>query len=90
LGKEIGDSVQVTQDVGQFIIKVLKVLDPVGLSTSNFLWLAEILEVLVVGANLNGLCCAKKEGSTTFKPEQDSGKFLIVSVVVLFSGEETA
>jgi hypothetical protein len=85
LGKEISDSVHVTRNVGQFIVKILKVLDPVGLSTSNLLRLAEVLEILVVGANLNRLCSSKKEGSTTLESEQDGCEFLVVGVVTLFS-----
>jgi hypothetical protein len=68
-GKEISDHVRMTWDVGQFIIKVLKVLDPVGLSASDLLQLAEVLEVLVVGADFNWLCSAKEEGSTTLESE---------------------
>jgi hypothetical protein len=79
-----------TRDVGQFIIEVLEVLDPAGLSSSNLLRLAEILEVFVVGANLDWLCRAKKEGSATFKPKQDSCEFLVVGVIVLFGREEAA
>jgi hypothetical protein len=52
--------------------------------------LAEVLEVLVVGADLDGLCHTKEEGSTTFKPEQDSCEFFVVGVIILFGGEETA
>jgi hypothetical protein len=68
-GKEIGDSVRVTRDVGQFIVEVLQILDPAGLSTSNLLRLAEVLEIFVVGANLDRLCSAEKEGLTTFESE---------------------
>jgi hypothetical protein len=68
-GKEISDSVRMTRNVGQFIVKVLKVLDPVGLPTSDLLRLAEILEVLVVGADFDWLCSSKEEGSTTFESE---------------------
>jgi hypothetical protein len=85
-GKEIGDSVRVTRDVGQFIVEVLKVLDPAGLSTSNLLRLAKILEILVIGLNLNRLCSTEKEGSTTFESKQDGCEFLVVGVVVLFGG----
>jgi hypothetical protein len=88
--KEVGDSVHVTRDMGQFIVEVLQVFDPVGLSASNLLRLAEVLEILVVGADFDGLCGAKEEGSTTFESEQDSGEFLVMSVVVLFGREETA
>jgi hypothetical protein len=85
-GKEIGDSVRVTRDVGQFIVEILKVLDPAGLSASNLLRLTDVLEILVVGANLNWLCCSKKEGSTTLESEQDGCEFLVVGIIVLFGG----
>jgi hypothetical protein len=88
--KEIGNSIRVTRDVGQFIVKILKVLDPAGLSTSNLLRLAEILEIFVVGSNLDWLCSTKEEGSTTLESEQDSCEFLVMGVVVLFGGEETS
>jgi hypothetical protein len=52
--------------------------------------LAEVLEILVVSADLDGLCSTKEEGSTTFEPEQDGCKFLVVGIVVLFGGKETA
>jgi hypothetical protein len=84
--KEVSDSVRVTRDVGQFIVKVLKVLNPVGLSTSNLLRLVEVLEVLVVSVNLDWLCSSKEEGSTTLEPEQDCCKFLVMGVVVLLGG----
>jgi hypothetical protein len=90
LGKEISDSVRVTQNMGQFIVEVLKVLDPAGLSASNLLWLAEVLEVLVVGANLDWLCSTEEEGSTTLESEQDGCEFLVVGVIVLFGREETS
>jgi hypothetical protein len=79
-----------TQDMGQFIVEVLKVLDPAGLSSSNLLRLVEVLEVFVVGVNLDWLCSTKEEGSTTFEAEQDSCEFFVVGVIVLFGGEETA
>jgi hypothetical protein len=90
LGKEISDGVHVTRNVGQFIVKILKVLDPAGLSTSNLLWLVEILEVFVVGSNLDQLRGTEEEGSTTFESEQDGCEFLVMGIVVLFSGEETS
>jgi hypothetical protein len=89
-GKEIGDSIRVTRDVGQLIIEILKVFDPAGLSASNLLQLAEVLEVLVVGADLDRLCSAEEEGLATFEPEQDGCEFLVVGIVVLFGGEETS
>jgi hypothetical protein len=89
-GKEVSDSVHMTWNVGQFIVEVLKVLDPAGLSASNLLQLAEVLEIFVVGANFNWLCRAKEEGSTTLEAEQDGCEFLVMGIVVLFSQEETA
>jgi hypothetical protein len=85
-GKEISDSIRVTRDVGQFIIKILKVLDPAGLLTGNLLRLAEVLEVLVICTDLNRVCSSKEERSTTFESEQDGCKFLVVGIVVLFGG----
>jgi hypothetical protein len=85
LRKEVGNGVRVTRDVGQLIIEVLKVLDPAGLSASNLLWLTEVLEVLVVSADLDGMCSSKEERSATFESEQDGCEFLVMGVVVLFS-----
>jgi hypothetical protein len=84
--EEIGDSVHVSRDVGQFIVEILKVFDPAGLSTSNLLQLAEVLEIFVIGVNFDGVHGTKKEGSTTFESEQDGCKFLVVGIVVLFGG----
>jgi hypothetical protein len=86
LRKEVGDGVRVTRNMGQFIIEILEVLDPAGLSTSNLLRLAEILEILVVGSNLDWLCSTEEEGSTTLESKQDGCEFLVVGIVVLFSG----
>jgi hypothetical protein len=86
--KEISDGVHVSGDMGQFIVKILKVLDPTGLSTSNLLWLTEVLEVFVVGADLDGVRSSKEKGVTTFEPEQDSCEFLVVGIVVFLDGEK--
>jgi hypothetical protein len=85
-GKEVGNSVHVTRDVGQFIVEVLEVLDPAGLSAGDLLWLVEVLEVLVVGTDLNGIRGSEEERSTTFEPEQYGGQFFVVGVIVLFGG----
>jgi hypothetical protein len=85
-GKEIGDSIRVTGNVGQLIIEILKVLNLAGLSTSNLLQLAEILEILVVSTNLDGVCSSEKEGLTTLESKQDGCEFLVMGIVVLFSG----
>jgi hypothetical protein len=89
-GKEISDSVRVTRNVGQLIIEILEVLDPAGLVASDLLRLAEVLEILVVGSNLDRLCSAEEEGSTTFESKENRCEFLVVGVVVLFGWEETS
>jgi hypothetical protein len=83
--KEIGDGVCMSGNMGQLVVKVLEVLDPVCLSASNLLWLAEVLEILVIGADLDGVCSPEEERSTTFESEQNCCEFLVVGVVVLFS-----
>jgi hypothetical protein len=84
LREEISDRIHMTGDVGQFIVEVLEVLDPVGLSASDLLRLSEVLKVFVVSADLDGVHGSKEERSTTFKPEQHGSKFLVMGVVVLF------
>jgi hypothetical protein len=79
-----------TGDVGQFVVEILKVLDPAGLMASDLLRLAEVPEILVVGSHFDRLCGAEEEGSTTFESKENRCEFLIVGVVVLFGGEETA
>jgi hypothetical protein len=76
-GKEISDSVRVTQNMGQFVVEILKVLDPVGLAAGNLLRLAEILEILVIGSNLDWLCSTEEEGSTTLESKEDRCEFLV-------------
>jgi hypothetical protein len=85
-GKEIGDGVRVSRDVGQLVVKVLEVLDPAGLSTSNLLQLMEVLEILVIGADLDWVCSSEEERSTTLESEQDGCEFLVVGIIVLFGG----
>jgi hypothetical protein len=89
-GEEIGDGVGVSRDVGQFIIEILEVLDPMSLTAGDILGLTEILEVLVVSMNLNQVCHSKKQGVTTLESKDDHGKLLVMGVVVLFGGEETS
>jgi hypothetical protein len=89
-GKEIGNSVHVTWNVGQFIVEVLKVLDPAGLAAGDLLRLVEILEILVVGSNLNRLCSTEEEGSTTLESKEDRCEFLVMGVIVLFCWKEAS
>jgi hypothetical protein len=89
-GKKVGNSVGVAGYVRQFIVEVLEVFDPLGLSTSNFLWLAEVLQIFMVGADFDGVRHPKKEGTITFESKQDGGKFLVVGVIILFGREEAS
>jgi hypothetical protein len=86
--EEIGNSVGVARDMGQFVVEILEVFDPSGLSTSNLLQLVEVLEVFMIRVDLNGVCSSKEKGTTTFEPKKDGGKFFIMGVVVLFGGKE--
>jgi hypothetical protein len=80
----------VSRNVGQFIIKVLEVFNPMGLATSDLLGLMEVLEVLVVSMNLNRVCHSEEQGATTLEPKDNCSKFLVMGIIVLFSREETS
>jgi hypothetical protein len=84
--KEIGDSIHMSRDMGQFVVEILKVLNPAGLSASNLLWLTEVLEILVIGTNFDGVCSSKEERLTTLESEENRCKLLVVRVIVLFGG----
>jgi DNA-directed RNA polymerase specialized sigma54-like protein len=70
--------------VFQRIIKVLQELDPSGLAARDFLWLAEVLEILVVGADTNRMLSTKEERAATFEAKDHAQQFLIVCIVVGF------
>jgi hypothetical protein len=84
MGEEVGNGVGMPRDVVEHKIKVLKEFHPSGLPACDFLWLTEVLEVFVVGSNVNGVFSAEEVGATTFKPIDDSGHLFIVDVVVSF------
>jgi hypothetical protein len=87
--EEIGNGVGIAQDMGQFVIEILEIFDPPCLATSNLLGLMKVLKILVVSANVNRVCSAQEQRAATFEPEDYGGKFFVMGVVVLFSGEET-
>jgi hypothetical protein len=89
-GEEIGNSVGVSRDVHEFIIKVLEVFNPTSLAAGNLLGLVEILKVLVIGMNLNRVCHSEEQGATTLEPKDNSSELFVVGIMVLFSGEETS
>jgi hypothetical protein len=80
----------VTGDVRQFVVKVLEVFDPMGLLTSNLLWLMEILEILVISADLDGVHGSKEKGTATFEPKENGSEFLVVGIVILFGRKEAS
>jgi hypothetical protein len=43
VGEEVSDCIRVTRDMFENEIKVLEKLHPLGLATSDFLWLVEVL-----------------------------------------------
>jgi hypothetical protein len=88
-GKEIGNSVGVSRNVGRFIVEILEIFDPTSLMAGDLLGLAEVLEVLVVSMNFHRVCCSKEQGVTTLKPKEDCGKLFVMGVIVLFCREET-
>jgi hypothetical protein len=88
--EEIGDSVCIARNMGQLVVEILEVFNPLCLTAGNLLGLMEVLEVLVVGANLNRVCGTKEQRATAFKPEDYGSKFFIVGIIVLFSGEKAS
>ena len=58
MGQEVCDGVSMAWDVFELVVKVLEVFYPSGLSASCFMWFLEILEVLVIRVDFNGVCGA--------------------------------
>jgi len=81
--EEVGNSVGGTGDVVQCIIEVLEEFNPSGLLAGNFLWFAEVLEVLVICEHFNRVLCTKKEGASTFKAKDDASEFLVMDIIVV-------
>jgi len=71
------------------VIKVLEEFEPACLSAINFLWLAKVLEVFVIGPDANGMFCSEKERATALKPIDYCGEFFVVHIVVAFGRKET-
>ena len=49
------------RDMFNGVVEVLQVFNPFGLSARDFLWLLEVLEVLMVSMNLNWFLGSKEE-----------------------------
>jgi hypothetical protein len=52
-GEEVGDSVGMPGDVVEYKVEILKEFHPSSLPSCDLLWLAEILKVFMVGANVD-------------------------------------
>jgi hypothetical protein len=88
-GKEVRNRVRRAGDVLKRIVEILQKLDPPGLMARDLLRLAEILEVLVVGSDTNGVLRTKEERAATLETKDNSKEFLIMGVIVDFRWEET-
>jgi len=82
--QEVGDRIRGPGDMFQRIIEILQEFDPSGLSAGDLLWLAEVLEIFVVGEDAHRMLRAEEQGATTFEAEHYTRKFAIVDVVVSF------
>ena len=71
------------------VVKVLEEFEPACLSAINFLRLAEVLEVFMVGPDANGMFRSKRERATALKPIDYGGEFFVMCIVVAFGGKET-
>jgi hypothetical protein len=69
------------------VVEILQKLDPPGLSARDLLWLAEVLEVFVVGTDTNRVFGTKEERSATLETEDNSKEFFIVGVIIGFRRE---
>jgi hypothetical protein len=84
LGQEVCDRVRRARNMLQYIVEILEKLDPLGLAARDFLWLSEVLEILVVSTDANWMLGTKEEGATALEAEDDTEKFLVVGIVVGF------
>jgi hypothetical protein len=83
-GEEVSNGVGTPRDVVEHKIEVLKEFHPSGLSACDFLWLTEVLEVFMVGSDVDGVFSAEEVGAATFEPIDDGGHLFIMDIVVLF------
>jgi hypothetical protein len=83
-GEEIGDGIGMSRDVFEHKVEVLQELHPSGLPAHNFLRLAEILEIFVVGSDGDKVVGAKEVGAPTFKSIDNGSHLFVMDVVVSF------
>jgi hypothetical protein len=84
LGEEIGNGIDVPGDMFEYEVKVLQEFHPSCLSACDFLRLAEVLEVFVVGPDGNRMVGAQEVGASAFKSINNGSHLLVVDVVVSF------
>jgi hypothetical protein len=88
-GKEISNRVRHTGNVLQGVVEVLQKLDPPGLAARDLLQLTEILEVFMVGADVDWMLSTEEKQVATLETENDAKKFLIMGVIIGLRREET-
>src|SRR5882762_10029946 len=71
--------------VKEFKMILLEFCEPASLAAINLLWLAEILEVLMIRPYFERFCCANKVVSPFFKSEHYGKHLFIVYLVVSLS-----
>ena len=88
--EKIGDGIILTRDMGEVIVEILEVFDPMGLLARDFMGLMEVLEVFVVSMDLNRISSAKEEGSSHLEAKEDCSKFFVISIIIAFCREKTS
>jgi hypothetical protein len=83
--EEVSNGVYVSGNMFQDKIKVLEELHPPGLVAGDFLWLAEVLKVFVVGSDSDGVVGIQEIGVATLKAVNNGSHLLIMDIVVSFS-----
>ena len=70
-------------------VEVLKEHHPPSLAARQFLRLAEVSEVFVIYEQSDGMSSSLQVMSPVFKSMDDGEQFLIIDVIVSFSGGES-
>ena len=67
MGEEIGDGIITPRDMSEGVVEFLEILNPACLLARDFVWLSEILEILMIGMYFDWVCSAKEERSSHFE-----------------------
>ena len=74
----------------QRVVEVLKEFNPASLSARDLTRITEVLKVFVVSTDSDCMSSTEKQRTTAFKTKNHSGKFLIMSIVVLLRRQQTS